>query len=198
MIPALEELDNFLSPYYTERQYSYLPTETEKDKINRLILVVADEILYILPYSSRFHNRLKYGGLTWLEKDEKIKLITEALYLFNTKRSAFVAELEAHNKRLGIYGGRRYMELYRVFTLMVPDKECCQCHTRQDIQLDHVLNHNSFKNEKLAYSLDNLQWLCRKCNSVKGPSNAEHRSAELIKHIQEYISSKFGGDALIK
>jgi len=51
--------------------------------------------------------------------------------------------------------------------------ECTHCGAKEDLVLDHIISiYEAFKNKELISILNtyqNLQILCRKCNSIKGP-----------------------------
>ena len=48
---------------------------------------------------------------------------------------------------------------------------CVDCGTRLELQADHVIPKETFKNPKDADHLDNLELRCRRCNVIKRPSH---------------------------
>ena len=50
---------------------------------------------------------------------------------------------------------------------------CMRCNSKNNIQLDHI--HPVSLYPHLKYRLDNVQWLCRECNSNKNQMTKDFR-----------------------
>lgn len=192
MLSVLDVLNRLI----TDGNYlQYYPDKAEvDDRIKRYGLICNNEFLFAIQlYRRKPIEKLRVAP----DVKEAARLIKLFEKEYNENPTFFENQVKYREERKAEHHSKRYEKLKQTYKSIETVKYCFKCGSRKDIQLDHIKNHNSFKDKELAYNLMNCQWLCYSCNNLKGPLEADYRTEGQIEMIQTYIKSILKGRNII-
>lgn len=195
--PIFKMLDKIIAENNLGEFYKSFPRNTPDEIITYYASICQNELLYL-------YHIGKHDGLAekWYTNYPDAKTCGNTIITFYTTYTGDGKELidsglESRKKRRLQQTGFRYIKMKNYFKTMFPDMVCFCCKSRQNIQIDHITSHNSFKNIKLAYDINNLQYLCASCNQRKGNKIEDYRSEEQKKHVKAFIQNFLDGENII-
>lgn len=121
--------------------------------------------------------------------DRKIHGLIDQIQSINAERNRFLeiskrlkdalanspeASYEVRRMRASIYTSRADI---RAFVIKRDGGKCMNCATYEDLSLDHIIPVKSGG----ADEIQNLQTLCRSCNSSKGDRPANYKMAQALR-----------------
>lgn len=110
-------------------------------------------------YTGRGHRYINYTPLVYLREWRKANPMKVKAYNAN-RRALIIAQAE------GSFSPDEWVELCEAF-----DYECLACGEKKDLTVDHVIPLSKGGTN----NIDNIQPICRSCNSKKGVKTIDYR-----------------------
>lgn len=196
---VVEFIDSIYYKIRLDKGYNCIPEITVDDKICKYGLIVNNEFLY--QYYNH-HNKpvVRYHIRENLDLQKACQLMLDFYNIYETPEGYRTISngIEAKIQRMAMYETPRYKKLKNTFRMHFPDKVCFKCGSRQNVEVEHIRPHYSFKYLDLAFDLDNLQWLCKLCNQEKGSKTEDYRSEMHMKILKLVIEKDMKGDSIVR
>jgi hypothetical protein len=180
---------DYVNDYRFSRYYMHIPETTDRDRLKKLALISQNELSYHM-----HKKRIKYSDL---DSSTVINILSRDTAIFKNDRTRFDIAMTLHHSRNKTRQSIRYQNWKEHSSASLTGFEFCACcGSKTSLVLDHCLEHDSFRLERLAYDVLNSEWLCCTCNEHK-PSNHDYRTPEMKAAQQKYVASHLSGQAII-
>lgn len=159
-----------------ENKYDVNPEYLETTFIRMILSQGFPEDQVIRIFAKEIHrltkNRKKIRTIERLEtslkrvelslKKEKVKNNSIGFKITNKKDELFAL---ANTSAEYFYRTKTWKQ-FRFYAFSKKEKVCCKCNSTKDLQLDHIQPRSIYPEK--AFTLENVQILCKECNFGKG------------------------------
>lgn len=188
--PSVKILWDYVETYKNSYDYQYMPEKTTKQVIRKLADILWNELTYHI-------HKIRHRNDSDFDNEFMIQVISWSWSIYQHDKKRFDIAIFLHEKREAERRKKRYKNWKSHSKSSLESSEVCgRCGSTQSLELDHVTDHNGFREDLLAYDVLNSQYLCNSCNQLK-KSGDDFRTPEVIMAQKNYVTKNLKGRSVI-